>query len=102
MVLTKDNIVKSPHAPYFSEEKIRKIFAKIFAFYEGTPNFLIFRRIRHVACAIYFLSLRLIEINVNIQDLMNWISLDPVFSQMKYFSISRLAREMVEDFFKKF
>jgi len=100
--LTKEKISKSPNAPNFSEEKIRKNFGKIFLFFERMSDCLIFRRMRHVSCAIYFLSLRIIDINIAIQDLLEWISQDPVFSQMMYYSVSRLNREIVEDFFYRF
>ena len=100
--LTRDKISKSPNAPNFSEDKVRKVFAKIFKFFEGMAECLIFRRIRHVSCAVFFLSLRLIDIHITVQELLDWIQLDPIFNKMMYYSVSRLNREIVDDFFQRF
>ena len=100
--LTKDWILKSPNAPNFSEENVKKYFGKIFHFFEEVPEFLILRRMRHVACSIYFLSLRLVDINLTIQELLEMIQRDPLFSQMLIYSVCRLNREIMEDFFRSF
>lgn len=60
------------------------------------------RRMRHVTCAIYFLSLRLVEISITIQELVELIQRDPIFSQMLIYSVCRLNREIMEDFYRSF
>lgn len=62
-------IKKNPNAPNFSEKKLRSVFEKIFRFFQGKENCLKNRKIRHFSCAIFYTSLRLIEISLTLQEL---------------------------------
>jgi hypothetical protein len=98
----KGKIKKNPNAPNFNEKKLRKVFDKIFNFFEGKESCLKNRKIRHFSCAIFYLSLRLIDIKINIQELVNELKQDPMFSKMLYYSVSRINRDICTEFIDKF
>jgi hypothetical protein len=95
-------IKKNPNAPNFSEKKLRSVFEKIFHFFQGKEHCLKNRKIRHFSCAIFYMSLRLIEIQLTLQELVLLLQQDPMFSKMLYYSVSRINRDICEEFINKF
>lgn len=99
---TKSTILKNPNAPNFSEKKLEKVYSKVFYFFDGKENCLKNRKIRHFSCAIFYMSLRLIGITITLQQLVTLLKDDPMFSKMLYYSVSRINRDICEEFINKF
>lgn len=95
-------IKKNPNAPNFTEKKLKSVFDKIFKFFDGKENCLKNRKIRHFSCAIFYMSLRLIDITITLQELVKILQKDPMFSKMLYYSVSRINRDICDEFVNKF
>ena len=99
---TLSTIKKNPNSPNFTETKLKSVFDKIYRFFDGKENCLKNRKIRHFSCAIFYISLRLIDISITLQELVVLLQEDPMFSKMLYYSVSRINRDICDEFVSKF
>lgn len=86
----------------FSQKKLKRVYTKIFENFEAKFDCIKGKRVRHFACAIFHISLRLLDFNVTLVELIDILRQDEAFGNIVYHSVTRIIREICDEFVDKF
>lgn len=100
--LCLDVIKASPNYSEFNMKKLKRVYKKIFENFEAKFDCVKGKRIRHFACAIFHISLRLLDVNLTLIELIGIMKKEEEFNNMVYYSITRVIREICDEFIDKF
>ena len=100
--LLKKLIQGHPNALYYKESKFKSIFRKVFESYGSKDTFLLNKRLRHIACAIVFISLRICGISLTLLDVIEILKKEPILIHLHYSSVTRIIREICDECVDKF
>lgn len=100
--LSSKLIKGSPNYSNFNEKKLSRVCGKIFENFENKYDCVKGKRIRHFACGIFHIALRVLDVNVNLIELINLLKEDQAFKNIVYYSVTRIIREICDEFIDKF
>jgi hypothetical protein len=98
-----DKLIKSnPNYANYNEKKMKRVFFKIYDEFEGRIDCMRSKRIRHLCCAIFHISLRVLDVNTTLLELIEILKEEQMFNKMMYHSVTRIRREICSEIFGKF
>ena len=78
----------------FNEKKIKRVFEKLYGNYDYVEDILRSRKKMNFACGLFQISLRVLDINLTLLDIVNKFKEDPRFNNIHYFSAARVMQEV--------
>lgn len=97
------NLIKgSPNFSEFSEKKLKRVYIKILENFEAKYECIKGKRVRHFACGIFHIALRLLDVNVSLIELVDILRKDQGLRNIVYYSVTRVIREICDEFVDKF
>lgn len=98
-----DKLIRgNPNFANYNEKKMRRVFFKIYDEFKGREECMKSKRIRHLCCAIFHISLRVLDVNTTLLELIELLKKEQMFNQMMYHSVTRIRREICAEIFGKF
>jgi len=98
-----DKLIRgNPNFANYNEKKMRRVFFKIYDEFKGREECMKSKRIRHLCCAIFHISLRVLDVNTTLLELIDLLKKEQMFNHMMYHSVTRIRREICAEIFGKF